>query len=62
MHPALTQHPDHKLWKRDFKGASGLFAIEFNDNISDEAVNKQLIVLKFLELALPGEDTRVQYQ
>ena len=34
IHPALSQHPDHKLWKRDFKGASGLFAIEFQDNIS----------------------------
>ena len=46
MHPALTQHPDHKLWKRDFKGASGLFAIEFNDNISEEAVNKLANSLK----------------
>ena len=46
MHPALTQHPDHKFWKRDFKGASGLFAIEFNDNISEEAVNKLANSLK----------------
>lgn len=27
LHPALPQHPGHALWKRDFKGASGLFSI-----------------------------------
>ncbi|MEW5422193.1 cystathionine beta-lyase [Amorphus sp. 3PC139-8] len=25
-YPALESHPDHALWKRDFRGASGLFA------------------------------------
>lgn len=28
MHPALETDPGHELWKRDFQGASGLFAIE----------------------------------
>jgi cysteine-S-conjugate beta-lyase len=28
LHPALPQSPDHALWKRDFTGACGLFAIE----------------------------------
>ncbi|WP_428029727.1 cystathionine beta-lyase [Ancylobacter sp.] len=27
LHPALPDHPGHALWKRDFKGASGLFSI-----------------------------------
>lgn len=27
-HPALESHPQHNLWKRDFSGAGGLFAIE----------------------------------
>jgi len=27
LHPALPDHPGHGLWKRDFKGSSGLFAI-----------------------------------
>ena len=27
MHPALPEHPGHALWKRDFTGACGLFAI-----------------------------------
>lgn len=25
LHPALTDHPDHALWKRDFTGTNGLF-------------------------------------
>lgn len=28
LHPALPTDPGHALWRRDFKGASGLFAIE----------------------------------
>lgn len=27
LHPALPSHPQHEIWKRDFLGASGLFAI-----------------------------------
>ena len=27
IHPALPDHPDHRLWKRDFSGSSGLFSI-----------------------------------
>jgi cysteine-S-conjugate beta-lyase len=27
LHPALESHPGHALWKRDFKGASGLFSM-----------------------------------
>ena len=25
LHPALPQHPEHHIWKRDFTGSSGLF-------------------------------------
>lgn len=28
MHPALPSDPGHALWRRDFRGASGLFAVE----------------------------------
>jgi cystathionine beta-lyase len=28
IHPALETHPDHAIWKRDFTGASALFAFE----------------------------------
>lgn len=27
LHPALPSHPQHEIWKRDFLGASGLFAV-----------------------------------
>lgn len=27
LHPALESHPQHVLWKRDFKGACGLFSV-----------------------------------
>jgi cystathionine beta-lyase len=27
LHPALASHPDHAHWRRDFSGASGLFAM-----------------------------------
>ena len=39
IHPALTQHPDHDVWKRDFKGASGIFAIEFENHITEKEVD-----------------------
>ena len=27
FHPALPQHPDHAIWKRDFTGSGSLFAV-----------------------------------
>ncbi|HEX2581520.1 MAG TPA: cystathionine beta-lyase [Dongiaceae bacterium] len=30
LHPALPSHPGHDLWRRDFTGATGLFAIELH--------------------------------
>ncbi|MEG7361605.1 cystathionine beta-lyase [Pseudomonas citronellolis] len=27
LHPALPEHPGHAFWKRDFRGASGLFGV-----------------------------------
>jgi cystathionine beta-lyase len=37
LHPALETHPGHAIWKRDFKGSSGLFSIVLKP-CSDEAL------------------------
>jgi cystathionine beta-lyase len=48
MHPALESDPGHKIWKRDFTGACGLFSIVFKPT-SEESVHAFLN-----ELALFG--------
>jgi cysteine-S-conjugate beta-lyase len=37
-HPALPSHPQHALWKRDFTGACGLFAVVLKP-VADTAVH-----------------------
>ncbi|MCR2586331.1 PLP-dependent transferase, partial [Salmonella enterica] len=37
LHPALESHPDHALWKRDFKGASGVFSVVLASGGKEEA-------------------------
>ncbi len=37
LHPALEDDPGHELWKRDFKGSSGLFAFVLKDKSREEA-------------------------
>lgn len=32
FHPALADHPNHALWKRDFNGSNGLLTFELADN------------------------------
>ncbi|NBB09718.1 cystathionine beta-lyase [Pseudomonas sp. SLFW] len=32
FHPALPDHPNHALWKRDFTGSNGLLTFELADN------------------------------
>jgi len=41
LHPALETDPGHDIWKRDFKGSSGLFSIELNPT-SEKAVAAML--------------------
>jgi cystathionine beta-lyase len=49
LHPALPDDPGHALWKRDFLGSSGLFAIELGP-VSEEKVAAFLDHLEFFEL------------
>lgn len=37
LHPALPDDPGYKIWRRDFKGASGLFGVVLNP-VSEKAV------------------------
>ncbi|NCD25247.1 MAG: cystathionine beta-lyase [Deltaproteobacteria bacterium] len=36
LHPALPEHPQHHLWKRDFHGASGLFSLTLDHEYPPE--------------------------
>lgn len=38
LHPALPGAPGHDLWKRDFRGASGLFGVVFREGVSEEGI------------------------
>ncbi len=49
LHPALESHPDHALWKRDFKGASGVFSVVLASGGKQEA-HKLLDTLKLFGL------------
>jgi cystathionine beta-lyase len=40
LHPALRDCPGHEIWKRDFKGSSGLFAFELR---GDDARRNSLV-------------------
>jgi cysteine-S-conjugate beta-lyase len=41
IHPAMPDYPGHEIWKRDFRGSSGLFTIVLNP-ASDRAVAAML--------------------
>ena len=41
LHPALESYPGHAIWKRDFKGSSGLFSIILKP-CSDQALAAML--------------------
>lgn len=45
LHPALESDPGHAIWKRDFKGASGLFSVVLKP-ASDKAVDAMLNTLQ----------------
>jgi len=38
LHPALPDHPDHALWKRDFAGSNGLFGVVLKPGSWDAAL------------------------
>ncbi|GHA64739.1 cystathionine beta-lyase [Formosimonas limnophila] len=42
LHPALSSHPQHELWQRDFRGSSGLFGVLFHEKYSEEALTQMV--------------------
>ena len=49
IHPALPEDPNHAIWKRDFTGAAGLFAVALKP-CPQEAVNALIDGLKYFGL------------
>tara|TARA_B100000029_G_C17516715_1_gene938382 strand:- start:431 stop:1588 length:1158 start_codon:yes stop_codon:yes gene_type:complete len=50
LHPAIKTHKNHKIWKRDFRGSSGLFGIEMKKKYSKNQLKKFFNKLKIFEL------------
>jgi cystathionine beta-lyase len=46
LHPALQEDPGNALWKRDFRGASGLFGVVLQEGIRMEAMAALLDALE----------------
>ncbi len=61
LHPALPDDPGHALWRRDFKGASGLFGVLLNA-YSKAALAAMLDGLEFFEMGVSwgGYDSLVR--
>jgi cystathionine beta-lyase len=49
IHPGLENHPDHAIWRRDFKGANGLFSLILQP-APETAVNAFLDALELFGL------------
>ena len=49
-HPALKNHKNHKIWKRDFSGSSGLFSFELDKKYSNNYLEKFFKKLKIFKL------------
>jgi cysteine-S-conjugate beta-lyase len=70
LHPALPSNPDHELWRRDFTGASGLFAVVLQKDIPENAIAAMLDGMElfgmgaswggFESLILPAHPERIR--
>lgn len=50
LHPALPEHPEHNLWKRDFTGSSGLFGFILKQEYPEEQIAAFVDGLRFFGL------------
>ena len=51
LHPALESHPGHALWKRDFKGSTGLFGMVLAP-LSEEQLSRFFKALRLFGIGL----------
>ena len=49
LYPALPDNPGYKIWKKDFKGASGLFGVVL-ENTRKDLIYKMLNNLKLFNM------------
>ena len=49
-HPALKNHKNHKIWRRDITGSSGLFSYELNKKYSNSILEKFYKKLKIFKI------------
>ncbi|MET4036270.1 MULTISPECIES: PLP-dependent transferase [unclassified Bradyrhizobium] len=57
LHPCLSNFPGHALWRRDFKGSSGVFSLRL-DGVSAETVDRALDSLKTFAIGASWGGTR----
>lgn len=50
LHPALADCPGHEFWKRDFKGAGGLFSVLFREDFSEQQIDRFVDGLKLFKI------------
>jgi cysteine-S-conjugate beta-lyase len=67
LHPALPDCPGHELWKRDFKGSSGLFSFELHGDAAAFVDRLELFGIGYSwggyeSLALPVRPVRTASQ
>ncbi|MDC0194976.1 PLP-dependent aspartate aminotransferase family protein [Alphaproteobacteria bacterium] len=49
-HPALERSENHYIWKRDFRGSSGLFAFSFKKFYSQNKIKKMFLKISIFKL------------
>ena len=59
LHPALESDPGHALWKRDFRGAAGLFGIELDASRAEMAAFVDGLELFALGYSWGGYDSLI---
>jgi cystathionine beta-lyase len=50
LHPGLPSCPGHEFWKRDFKGAGGLFSVVFKQAIDDLRIDAMVDALELFSI------------